>query len=191
MKMNHPEVLIIPVLMLLDYFLTIWGAVLSEKKYAQHFNYEHYELNPYHQKSIAEKKWFNPKYLAVMTAVAAMCFVWGVAWNGEDGLAEGMFGFATILSGSLVGRHLSNICIFRYFIRHPNCVSGETKIVQLTALNMARSQIFILFFPLLLIAIFSPTPFVIGAVVSQVFLFFLNLKWISKAKSQLRKPNPT
>ena len=126
-----------------------------------------------------------------MTAVTALCFVWAVCWEGEDGYAEGILGFLTMLSGSLVGVHLSNIGTFRYFIRNPECASGEIKLNHLAALNMSRCRIATLFFPLTLIAIFSPSPFVIGGVCSQVYLYCLTWRWIAKAKAQLRKANPT
>jgi hypothetical protein len=187
--MKHPEVFIIPVLMLLDYYLTVWGAVLSEKKFAQHFKYEHYELNPDCQKSIAQKKWFDPKCLGSVAAVTAICLVWAVAWQGESGVAEGVFGFATMAYGSIVGRHLMNICEFRYFIRHPECVSGEVTLNHLSTLNQARFGVLVLFFPLMLIVVFSPSPFVIGGVCSQVYLYCLIWRWIAKAKAQLRKAN--
>ncbi len=66
--MKHPELILIPILMFSDYFLTVAGAVLKEKKYADHFKFEHYELNPIWQKEIAQKKWLNPKHI-VLTIV--------------------------------------------------------------------------------------------------------------------------
>ena len=44
--MRHPEVLFVPVLMVLDYYLTLYGAHLAEQSYRRHFKTEHYELNP-------------------------------------------------------------------------------------------------------------------------------------------------
>jgi hypothetical protein len=188
--MNHPEVFIIPVLMLLDYFLTVWGSILRGKKHAQHFRFEHYELNPIWQKSIAQKKWLNPGLLGIVTAVTAICFVWSVAWKGEDDFAQGALGFVTVLYGSIVGRHLENICAFRFLFLHPECVSGEVTMSHLLALHMAQFHCIALCLLLVLIAIFSPSPFLIGGVLSQVYLFFLHWKWIKKTKAQLRKADP-
>lgn len=178
-------------MMLLDYFLTVWGSILSGKKHSQHFKMEHYELNPVWQKSIAHRKWFNPKHLGIVTIVTVFCFLWSVAWTGEDHSAEGMFGFVTIFFGSIIGQHLSNICIFHYLFHHGECISGEVTMSHLLALNTARFRGLVLFLPLLLIAIFSPSPFVVGGVCSQIVSFFLNWIWIAKTKAQLRKANPT
>lgn len=44
--MKHPEVLILPVLMIADYYLTILGSILYSQGYGKHIRFEHYELNP-------------------------------------------------------------------------------------------------------------------------------------------------
>jgi hypothetical protein len=61
--MRHPEVFLVPVLLLLDYFLTVGGSKLAARKYSQHFKFEHYEMNPLWQKTISQGKWLNPKHL--------------------------------------------------------------------------------------------------------------------------------
>jgi hypothetical protein len=118
--MNHPEVFIIPVMMLADHFLTVWGAILSEKKYRQHFKIEHYELNPLWQKNIASKKWFNPRHLIMVAIITLFCFLWSTGWKDPDMVAEGLFGFLTVLFGSIIGGHLANIFIFCMSIVIPN-----------------------------------------------------------------------
>jgi hypothetical protein len=188
--MNHPELLLIPIMMLLDYFLTVWGAVLSEQKYRQHFKIEHYELNPIWQKTIARKQWLNPKHLTSVTVIAVLCLWWSSAWTFRDNTMEGMFGFITILLASIIGLHVSNIFIFHYLLRHPECVSGEVRMSHLLMLHMSRLRFFILLFPLVLISIFEPTPFVIGGLCSQIVFFLVNLVWAAKAKGNLRKENP-
>lgn len=177
-------------MMLLDYFLTVWGAILGEKKYEQHFKKEHYELNPIWQKSIKQRKWFNPKHAGIVTAFTAFCILWSIGWNAQDDFEEGLFGFATVLYASIIGLHLSNICTFRYFQHHPECVSGQVTMSHLLSLNLAQFRCLALFIPLALIAVFSPSPFVVGAAFSQIFLFFLHFIWIAKTKAQLRKANP-
>ncbi|MGD0815068.1 MAG: hypothetical protein ABSA83_15795 [Verrucomicrobiota bacterium] len=188
--MNHPELLLIPLMMLLDYFLTVWGAVLSERKYRHHFKIEHYELNPAFQSSVARKQWLNPKHLGIVSALTVICFWWSSVWRGQDVFAECLFGYLTILFASIIGRHASNILTFYYHIRHPECVSGEVRMSHLLALNNARFRGLSLFFPLILIAFFSPSPFVIGGVLSQVALFFVHLKWLAKAKVKMQTENP-
>ena len=48
--MRHSEVFLVPLLMLLDYFLTVGGSKLAARKYSQHFKFEHYEMNPFGRK---------------------------------------------------------------------------------------------------------------------------------------------
>jgi uncharacterized membrane protein YciS (DUF1049 family) len=188
--MNHPELLLFPVMMLLDYFLTVWGAILSERKYKQHFKFEHYEINPIWQKTIARKQWFNPKHLASVAFVSVMCILWSNGWTGRDYVMEGMFGFITIFIAGIIGVHVSNILTFNYLLRHPEFVSGEVTMSHLLTFSMSRFRLCTLFFPLVLISIFSPTPFVIGGLCSQIVHFIVNLVWTAKAKRKVRKENP-
>lgn len=103
---------------------------------------------------------------------------------------EGMFGFYTIFFASIIGLHVSNIFIFNYLLRHPECVSGEVTMSHLLTLHMSRFRFLALIFPMVLISIFSPTPFVIGGVCSQIVLIIINWVWTAKAKAKLRKQNP-
>src|SRR5215469_12151335 len=155
--MNHPEVFIIPVLMLADYFLTVWGAILNEKKYGQHFKIEHYELNPIWQKAIARKRWFNLKHLANVAVFTAFCFFWSYSWtdNNSD-FFGGFFGFMIILEAGIIGTHVTNILIFSYLIRHPGSVSGEIKMNHPLMLYMSQFRLVSLLLVLIVIAIFSP-----------------------------------
>ena len=187
--MNHPELFIIPLLILSDYLLTVWGAVLSEKKYRQHFKIENYELNPIWQKSIAQKRWVNPKFMGIVVLVTGFCFVWSNGWTEKDVFSEGLFGFLVILSTSLIAVHLSNILTFVYMARHPQSISGEVAMSHMLILKMAQFRSMGLVFVFAVIAIFSPTPFVIGGLVSQVFLSILKLRWLAKARAIEKKKN--
>jgi hypothetical protein len=188
--MNHPKVFIIPVMMLTDYLLTVWGAILSQKKYQQHFKIEHYELNPIWQKSIAQKKWVNPKHLAIVGIFTAFCFLWSNGWAGTDTGSEVLFGYLVTLNASLIGTHLSNILTFQYVNRHPDCMSGEIRMSHPMMLNMAQFRLFGLLSILAIIAIFSPTPFIIGGVCSQFVFLFVKLIWIAKANAAEKKIIP-
>jgi len=177
-------------MMLLDYYLTVWGAILSERKYRHHFKMEHYELNPVWQNSIARKQWFNPRYLGIVSAVTVLCLWWSSSWTFPDNTMEGMLGFITIYLGSIIGQHVSNIFTFNYILRHPESVSGEVTMSHLLILAISRFRAVALLFPLALISIFSPTPFVIGGLFSQIILFITHLLWTAKAKAKLRKETP-
>ncbi len=187
MNVNHPEVFIFPMLILADYFLTVGGAILSEKKYRQHFKFENYELNPIWQKNIAEKRWLSPKFLLSVAAVTVFCFVWAIIWSEDDPVFEGLFGFCVVLSSSLIGYHLTNILTFNYLAHHADSISGEVVMSHLLILKMAQFRSMGLMFILIVVAVFSPTPFVVGGVCSQIFLVFIEARWFAKAKAAERK----
>ena len=185
--MNHPELFIIPAMMLADYFLTVWGAILSEKKYQQHFKIENYELNPLWQKSIAQKKWFNPKHLAIVALVIGICFIWSDGWTGSDPLSDGLFGFLAVFFASVIGTHLANILTFSFLIRNPESISGEVKMSQPLLLCISQFRVLGFFYILIVLAIFSPTPFIIGGLCSQIVFLSVKLVWLAKARAAERK----
>ena len=76
-EMRHPEVLLAPLLMVADYYLTLLGAHLAEHSYRRHFKTAHYELNPFWQSAMVRRQWINLRHLA------------GVVLNAElPGFAE-------------------------------------------------------------------------------------------------------
>jgi len=173
--------------MLADYFMTVWGAILAERKYRQHFKIEHYELNPLWQKHIRQKKWFNPKHLALVALMTAFCFLLSSGLTAGDFVSQGLFGYLTILFASVIGTHLNNILLFSYLDRNPGSISGEVTMSHTMMLSMAQFRVFGLLFVLGLLAIFSPTPFVIGGLLSQVAVVFVKWAWLVKAKAAERK----
>src|SRR5262249_53832041 len=136
-KMKYPQILLLPVMMFADYFLTVWGAILKERKHSEHFKHEHYELNPIFQKEIAKKKWFNPRHTLVTILVSlglALLLQFG---DIPDAVAEGLLGYFFTLFGAIIGRHLSNILIFKQMARSPNEVSGQIKMSHGMALSIS------------------------------------------------------
>ena len=100
-SMRYPQILILPVLMLADYFLTVAGAILKDRGYSKHFRSRHYELNPVWQKQIAARKWFSPRHLltTVITCGAlTLIFEFG---NTPDGFAKGAMGCLFTVYGLL------------------------------------------------------------------------------------------
>src|SRR5262245_55141128 len=94
--MQHPESLIIPLLMLVDYFLTLVGARLAEEKYLLHFRIATYELNPIWQKSVQERRWFNPRHLVLVALVTILLLL-------GDSQADVLGQFFSFLVGILLG----------------------------------------------------------------------------------------
>ena len=185
--MKHPEVFLIPVFSLADYFLTLVGAVLREKKFGHHFKTELYELNPVWQSVIAEKKWFNPKHL-LLTIIETSALVFVIEFGDiPETFVEIVLGFFLVGNGILVGRHLDNILTFWHVIRKPGEISGQVSITHALVLSMSMYKQVVVAVPLILILLFAPSPFMVGATLVCVLQMLMHLIWIWKFKKKQKK----
>jgi len=158
--MEHPEVFLIPVLMISDYYLTILCAFQKEKKYDEHFRIQHFELNCLWQKDIARKRLFNPRHLTLVLLVTAVMFC-GVEYGDlPDSSLEMFLGLLTVIYGAIIGRHLLNLLYFRRLTRHPDDVSGQVTLSHQLMLRISCYQLLMVALPIAIIAVFSPSPFV-------------------------------
>ncbi|MCC6696116.1 MAG: hypothetical protein IT365_10855 [Candidatus Hydrogenedentes bacterium] len=191
--MRHPEVLLLPVFMLLDYYLTIVGASLNEKGYAKHIAMQHYEMNPVWQKQIAQKKWFNPRHL-LLALVFSLVFALLVEvalptppfTPLDSTLTPFLMGFLLVLFASVLGRHVSNILIFRSVLRDSSGISGHVDIEHGLMLSWSLYQYFAVLLPLALVAIFVPHPFVLGGLAGALMLVFTHFEWLRKHRKRVK-----
>ena len=186
--MLHPEVLAAPVLMLLDYYLTLYGATLSEKAYGQHFKGGPYEMNPLWQQAVANHRWINPRLLALVGCLTAILVLLSEVPVLDDGSLNALLGFILMPSGLMLGRHVANILTFSHLVRHPGDVSGEVKLSHGFLLSFSIYQLTIVGFPLALVAVFSPSPFVLGAVAAIPYLACQYWRWLVRARRRSTAP---
>ena len=180
--MNHPEALLVPLMMLADYFLTVLSAVWLEKGYANHFRAEHFELNPVWQKDIAAKRWFNPRHLALVVFASALLIGLG-EWLPEDDIVmEATLGAVIVCFGFIIARHVTNLLTFRYVSHHPNEISGQVTMSHRIVLGMSLRHIGAALIPIALIAVFSPTPFAVGGCLGVLLVAVVHLFWIRKSR---------
>lgn len=191
MRWDHWEVLLLSPMMILDYFMTILGATLAEKSYRRHFKNPDYELNPVWQKTVREKRWFNPRHLVLATLLPTLLLyseqLLDAASSQHAATAAWVLGLnGAVLSyyGILLGVHLGNILTFMRMTRHPEEVSGEVRMSQGFALARTRHLNLLAIVPLALAAGFSRHPFVVGAATGPILMFAVNLIW------SLRTPVP-
>lgn len=180
--MNHPEAILVPVLMLTDYFLTVLSSVWREKGYADHFRTKHFELNPLWQKDVAAKRWFNPRHLALVVFASALLIGLG-EWLPEDDIVmEATLGAVIVCFGLIIARHVMNLLTFRYVSRHPDEISGQVTMSQRLVLGMSLRHTGAALIPIVLIAVFSPTPFAVGGCIGVLLVAVVHLRWIRKLR---------
>jgi hypothetical protein len=188
--MNHPELLLIPALMLSDYLLTVAGARQRERGYADHFKTQHYELNPIWQQAIARKQWFNPRHLALVLLVGVVLVVADAYLIGADDPQIAFFtGAMLVVLGAINGRHLGNLATFAYIRRHPTELSGTIALSHELVLWLSTFQFLALLLPLALLAIYTPQPGVLGGFAGAAILLLVNLIWILRWRRR-RRPEP-
>lgn len=178
--MKHPEIVLLPILMFTDYFLTVLGATWRQGKYGRHFKTEHYEMNPVWQKHIREKRWFAPRHIALTMLVSGILAGFLEFGNAPESLAQAVLGFAFVVFGTVIGRHLSNLLTFRRLARTPREITGQVTMSHALALSISMYQYLVVVVPLALISIFSPTPFVLGGLAGAVLVFLMHLGWLRR-----------
>ena len=187
--MKHPELFLIPVFMLADYFLTVLGAIQKDKKYSHHFRTEHYELNPVWQKQIAQRQWLSPLHLLATASLTIALVILTETDEVPRPVIRFILGLLLVLYGMVIGRHLSNLLIFRYVDRQAQELSGHVTMSHAMALSISLYHNLILLVPLLLVALFSPSPFVFGGLSSVLLFVLTHLRWIAKNRRRIKMPD--
>lgn len=188
--MPHPELLLVPVMLAVDYFLTLWGAAAAERIHARHFRYEQYELNPAWQRDIKQRRWFNPRAMLRIGLVSVACMY--LAWiPAAPQFFEVLMGFFFGSHGAIIGRHVGNLMSFRYLDKHPHEIQGEVYLAYPTLMTFSQSNYLVAVVPLLLIGIMTGQPMVLGGIAGALFVFALHGFWRRKARKAAAKPVPT
>lgn len=188
------KVLLVPLLMLLDYHLTIRSVILLKQTHGQHYVIEHHELNPLWQGDVADRRWLNPLHLLfVMVSLLAFGLLgfFAVLLPIYMYVFDFIFGMAVVAYSVMVGRHISNILIARYSNRNPSALSGEVKMSQVYVYCASRAQSIGLLPLLMLYAILAPSAFSIGGVFGGLRLALAHGSWLrhyNKKKSGAGEP---
>jgi hypothetical protein len=186
--MNHPELIVVPVLMLGDYALTILGAKSASSVYRRHFKTPHYELNPLWRESVARVRWFNPRHLVLVALVTALLVVVDGAAPSTPGPFELLLGMLFGAFGAVCGRHLTNLLLFRYVNRHPEELSGEVRLSMKLALAISKFS-YVGWLPLLaLVAVFEPGRYAVGVLLGVATLILAHYVWAVRRRSS---PSPS
>ena len=185
--MRHPEVLFVPVLMVLDYYLTLYGAHLAEQSYRRHFKTEHYELNPIWQSAVARRHWINLRHLALVVLVGGMLALLAEVLELESVFLNPLLGFVLTSYGLVLGRHLSNILTFAHLARRPDEVVGEVRLSHSFVISLSIYQLLAVGLPIIFVAIFSPSGFVFGAVAAVLTVGSVKTLWLLRSRKTRAK----
>ena len=149
--MKYPLVFLIPILMLLDYFLTVVGRQHYQRQYGQHIRLEQYEMNPIWQQRIAQDSWFNRRHLFMVIFMSTIMV--GLR-NGTGLPSRDYFFFGVLVTVYLliIGRHLGNILNFRYVAHHPEAIRGEAYISYEATIKASQCQLLGFLLPILFAA---------------------------------------
>lgn len=181
-RMQHPEILFLPVLMITDYLLTIASARSKATAYDRHFKQEQFELNPIWQKDVASLKWINPKHIALTilySAAVSFALETGVIPAWLILLLESFF-FSTY--ACIIGRHVSNLLLFRYVRNNPSSLSGEVTLTYGFVLALSAFQLLTVILPMLSIVALLRHPVAIGSFAGVGYLFCVHIYWFFRAK---------
>lgn len=174
--MDHPEIILLPILMIADYYLTILGAVLHKKRYGQHFMIETYEMNPYYREQIDSNSLLNFRFAFNIVLNFSIVFLVSLLFTGKhEFVYQILIGFYLTLFGYIVGLHVSNILTFRFSENNPETFEGSVRIPHKFNLRRSLYMNAVLFFPLFFVTVFSFSFFVLGAFISVNYNIFLGI----------------
>lgn len=187
--MNHPELLLFPILALADYWLTLWNARLARQGFSSRFPAESIELNPRWQASIDSGRRLDPRFLLLvalgtltLVALDLMAGWWRevatVAAMAPGMVLEMLAGAMLTAYAVVLGRHLTLAGTFRYVRDHPGEMAGEVRATHPMALAMSRWQILGgALVPVLLLAAVWRSLFAVGAVLGVLSLVRAHETW--------------
>ena len=178
--MRFPEAMLLPLLMLADYYLTVAGAAARERGYARHFKLEQYELNPTWQKDIARLRWFNPKHLLLTLLLSGAVIAMLESGVVPKPIASMALGALLGVFAAIVGRHINNLLLFQRLAAQPGDVTGEVTLTQGFALSTSLYQTVMMFVPIALLAALTLHPLIIGAGMGFASLGAAHLMWMKR-----------
>lgn len=189
--MNHPELILVPMLMLADYWLTILGAKMSLAVYRQHFLAPTYELNPVWRKSVDRLQWFNLRHVAgtvLLTGLLLLTDQWDLLARDVD-KGQPFDAFEFLLGGLLsawsvvCGRHLSNLLQFRYMNRHPQEIAGQVQLSMKLIMKISQ-YMYVGWLPLVALLVWmEPSAFTAGVLLGLCGVVLAHVFWGRKAAS--------
>jgi hypothetical protein len=169
--------------MLADYFLTLLG---KRKHDAIHYiKSDTYEMNPQLRSAIDSEAKVSYRHLFYVALYTLISYI--IYRSGDKNMIEGFSGFIVAMFGVVNARHITNILLLRYSRKNPELVRGAIYVKHLYNLKHSLFQAIGITTMFLLFVVFSPTPFVIGAFISQLISIIHHASWIEKHRGEVYK----
>lgn len=182
----HPIVIIVPALMLLDYYLTLAGASLHKMGFGKHITTESYELNPLWQKDISVRTLLNIKHLIIVGITLIALLLLDQIDFFSTPYGQGIIGALILLYTVINARHLANLLIYYYAIRNPQYLSGQALLSQQLSLITSISALLTPLLMLCIINVLFPEPFITGGIIGVLLLMLQHIIWIRKHKKETK-----
>lgn len=175
-------VLVIPLFMMADYYLTLLGEKIS-KEYREHFVMKEYEVNPLWQKDVSRLKWFNPKQLLLVVVFTAIFYFFiQYLYDRDYTLMWLLMGMITAPYVIILGRHISNLLLFSYIRKNPAILEGKLSISYQYILVTSRIMVVPGIFMFIVVYAFTQEIFVLGGIIGSVLLYCVHYMWALKAR---------
>jgi hypothetical protein len=177
------EILAIPILMILDYYLTIFGNKLRLEGYSSHFEIDSYELNPLWVTDIAKHKLLNFKHLSLV--FLATLFLYCLNRIEIDSAFYKFLYGALLVNFVLVNsRHISNILLFRYIKNDQGLIKGQVKLSEKYVYVQSAIQYSGCATIIVPLALLSRSLYVYGALSGCLILAAAHMAWYRKKKRE-------
>ena len=172
----HPEIALLPLLMIADYMLTIYGQKQSLRVYRNHFVVDTYELNPRWREDVERQRWFNPRHLTTVFVATAAIFTLDYLLVEEWPIE---LGFALLVGvwAAIIGSHLTNALIFHYVNRNPEIVSGEVRLSHRFVTRISQFTYIGFALPTLAAAAVAPSLYTAGIAGGVLLLPIVHIGW--------------
>ncbi len=191
--MKYPIVIALPLLMLADYYLTLLGAVLKDKKYSKFVVIEDYELNPRFQEAIKQKKLINIKHFLFTFLLSLLMIGLTEFINMPREVIGFILGIFLIAYGMIVGGHITNILWFWYVIKKEDQIGGQIHYTYEASVFMTMFHYLMPLLLLIIICIYEKSLFVLGGICGVLLLVrahFRFLKMMKKKKAAIKNAEP-
>jgi hypothetical protein len=191
--MKYPIVIALPLLMLADYYLTLLGAVLKDKKYSKFVIVEEYELNPIFQKAIKQRKLINIKHLLLTISLSVLMIYLMEFSNASHETISFMLGMLLVMYGVIIGVHIANILFFWYVIKKEGQISGQIHYTYEATLLLSMFRNLLVLLPLIIIYSCEKSPFVLGGLCGVIVLEIIHFRFLimmKKKKANIKKAEP-